>query len=106
MHASHDARCGVSGEGRNAPEGTSWECTLRMMSPTAGRTTRAGAKGVALSFCAASEYALLRDIEALIRIPITVDGGERPSGVVRAEPAPRGLNHVAREPAAIIFTVG
>ncbi len=70
------------------------------------RTTRAGAKGVALSFCAASEYALLRDIEALIRIPITVDGGERPSGVVRAEPAPRGLNHVAREPAAMIFTVG
>ncbi len=41
-------------------------------------------QGVALSLCDASEYALLRDIEALIRMPITVDGGERPSGVVRA----------------------
>ena len=49
-----------------------------------GRTARAGANGVALSLCATSEYALLRDIEALIRMPITVDGGERPSGVVRA----------------------
>ena len=55
-----------------------------------GRTARAGAAGAALSFCDASEYAYLRDIEGLIRMPITVDGGERPSGVVRAKPAQNG----------------
>ncbi|MCZ6496692.1 MAG: hypothetical protein O6924_11015, partial [Alphaproteobacteria bacterium] len=37
MHASHDARCGASREGRNAPWGPSCQCTLRMTSPTAGR---------------------------------------------------------------------
>ncbi len=52
-----------------------------------GRTARAGAQGIALSFCDISEYAFLRDIEALIGMPITIDGGERPSGEVRVKPA-------------------
>ncbi|HZZ70717.1 MAG TPA: DEAD/DEAH box helicase [Pirellulales bacterium] len=38
-----------------------------------GRTGRAGASGIALSFCDASERRLLRDIERLVRRQITVD---------------------------------
>jgi len=37
-----------------------------------GRTARAGAGGVALSFCDTEERAYLRDIERLIRTPLTV----------------------------------
>ena len=37
-----------------------------------GRTGRAGATGAALSFCDAAERAYLRDIERLVRKPITV----------------------------------
>ena len=37
-----------------------------------GRTARAGAAGVALSFCASDERAALRDIERLIRKPVRV----------------------------------
>ncbi len=37
-----------------------------------GRTARAGARGVALSFCDASERTYLRDIERLTRAPIAV----------------------------------
>ena len=37
-----------------------------------GRTARAGATGVAISFCAGDERALLRDIEKLIRIQVPV----------------------------------
>jgi ATP-dependent RNA helicase RhlE len=37
-----------------------------------GRTARAGAAGVALSFCAADERGALRDIERLIRKPVRV----------------------------------
>ena len=48
-----------------------------------GRTARAGAEGIAVSFCDATEYAYLRDIEALTRVPIAVAGGERPSVAVR-----------------------
>ncbi len=39
-----------------------------------GRTARAGADGVALSFCDHTERAYLRDIERLIRQPLTVIG--------------------------------
>jgi ATP-dependent RNA helicase RhlE len=51
-----------------------------------GRTARAGASGVALSFCDPSEQASLRDIEKLTRQSITVIAGQsgtssgRPSG--------------------------
>ena len=37
-----------------------------------GRTARAGASGVALSFCSHEEVPLLRDIEKLTRIPLTL----------------------------------
>jgi ATP-dependent RNA helicase RhlE len=37
-----------------------------------GRTARAGAAGIALSFCDGSERAYLRDIEKLTRTPLTV----------------------------------
>ncbi len=62
-----------------------------------GRTARAGAEGAALSFCDASEYAYLRDIEALIRMPIAVDGGERPSNSGRAKPARKGQGRPPRQ---------
>ncbi len=44
-----------------------------------GRTARAGADGIAVSFCEPAEYAFLRDIEKLIRMPIPTAGGERPA---------------------------
>jgi ATP-dependent RNA helicase RhlE len=59
-----------------------------------GRTARAGASGMALSFCDASERPFLRDIERLIRRPITV--GSRPvalgeyTGGERSRAAPAG----------------
>jgi ATP-dependent RNA helicase RhlE len=37
-----------------------------------GRTARAGAEGIAVSFCDAEERASLRDIERLIRMPVPV----------------------------------
>ena len=39
-----------------------------------GRTARAGAEGVAISFCDAEEAAYLRDIEKLIRMAIPASG--------------------------------
>ena len=41
-----------------------------------GRTARAGAKGIALAFCAPDERAYLRDIERLTRRPILVESFE------------------------------
>ena len=58
-----------------------------------GRTARAGASGIALSFCDAEERECLRDIEALIgmRIPV-VDGHPWPPGRERAaDPATRAM---------------
>ncbi len=52
-----------------------------------GRTARAGADGIALSFCDASERGYLRDIERLIKRRLTVIG-EEPKGA--APDAPRG----------------
>ena len=40
-----------------------------------GRTARAGANGVAISFCSADEAPLLRAIEKLIRMSIPTTGG-------------------------------
>jgi ATP-dependent RNA helicase RhlE len=40
-----------------------------------GRTARAGAEGVALSFCDAEERAYLRDIEKLTRVKLAVVEG-------------------------------
>jgi ATP-dependent RNA helicase RhlE len=58
-----------------------------------GRTARAGAAGVAISFCDAEERAYLRDIERLIRksVPVVHDHPFRstvPAGTIAA-PAPR-----------------
>ncbi len=39
-----------------------------------GRTARAGAEGIAISFCSADERAYLRDIERLIRRKLDVVG--------------------------------
>ena len=52
-----------------------------------GRTARAGAGGIALSFCDASERAYLRDIEQLIRRRLTVIGD---APAVAAPPDARG----------------
>ncbi len=46
-----------------------------------GRTARAGRDGVAIAFCAPDETRLLRDIEKLMGIDITVASGERPAGL-------------------------
>ncbi len=46
-----------------------------------GRTARAGADGIAISFCSSDETAFLRDIEKLIRMPI-------PSTDRRTDPRP------------------
>jgi ATP-dependent RNA helicase RhlE len=45
-----------------------------------GRTARAGKDGIAIAFCAPDEARLLRDIEKLMNIDITVASGERPVG--------------------------
>jgi ATP-dependent RNA helicase RhlE len=50
-----------------------------------GRTARAGADGVAISFCDAEERAYLRDIEKLIRISIPAT--DRRSGHARSNDA-------------------
>jgi hypothetical protein len=56
-----------------------------------GRTGRAGAAGIALSFCDSEERGMLRDIERLTRIRLTVDSSHAfvPNGAPTAEP-PRG----------------
>ena len=51
-----------------------------------GRTARAGADGIALSFCDRSEHGYLRDIERLIQRRLTVIG-ERPATVSAGVPA-------------------
>jgi ATP-dependent RNA helicase RhlE len=61
-----------------------------------GRTARAGARGVALSFCDAAERTYLREIERLTRTSIAVV--ERhpfvgQSGEARPEPAPHHPSH-------------
>jgi superfamily II DNA/RNA helicase len=57
-----------------------------------GRTARAGADGVAISFCDREERAYLRDIEKLIRMTIPAAG--QPSSA--AQPGPRAKGHDGR----------
>src|SRR5580704_2675272 len=64
-----------------------------------GRTARAGAAGIAISFCDADEVPFLRDIEKLIRasIPATDQRSSRP--VARhAQGARPEVSHAARDP--------
>ena len=51
-----------------------------------GRTARAGAAGIAISFCDNEEVPFLRDIEKLIQM--TLPATERRSGTARRTPAP------------------
>ena len=56
-----------------------------------GRTARAGAEGVAISFCDHEERAFLRDIERLIRMTIPATDrrtGERPAMRPRSRQKP------------------
>jgi ATP-dependent RNA helicase RhlE len=54
-----------------------------------GRTARAGAAGIAISFCAGEERDYLRDIERLIRKRIAVSDRRAPRGEARrSEPRP------------------
>ena len=53
-----------------------------------GRTARAGAEGIAISFCDHEERAFLRDIERLIRMAIPAT--DRRTGKPPAHPAPHG----------------
>ncbi|API50615.1 RNA helicase [Rhizobium leguminosarum] len=46
-----------------------------------GRTARAGRDGIAIAFCAPDEAKLLRDIERLMGIDITVASGEAPANI-------------------------
>ena len=61
-----------------------------------GRTARAGAEGVAISFCDHEERAYLRDIERLIRmtIPATDRRTGKPAG--HAAPQPAEARHGGR----------
>jgi ATP-dependent RNA helicase RhlE len=43
-----------------------------------GRTARAGASGIAISFCDSTERSILRAIERMTRTPISVAGGQAP----------------------------
>jgi ATP-dependent RNA helicase RhlE len=56
-----------------------------------GRTARAGADGVAISFCDHEERAYLRDIEKLIRIAIPSTG--QPQSAPRGPDGPRSNGH-------------
>ncbi len=59
-----------------------------------GRTARAGAAGVAISFCDAAEHGALRAIERIAGAPIAVAGGTPPTAPVAANRA------LAAKPAA------
>jgi ATP-dependent RNA helicase RhlE len=56
-----------------------------------GRTARAGASGVAISLCDATEMGFLRDIEKLTRKQLTV-AGNAPAPQAQRPPA-RGQEH-------------
>ncbi|MCF8475703.1 MAG: DEAD/DEAH box helicase [Pseudolabrys sp.] len=58
-----------------------------------GRTARAGAEGIAISFCDHEENAFLRDIERMIRIKIP--STDKRTGV-RAAPRPADHHHAAK----------
>jgi superfamily II DNA/RNA helicase len=70
-----------------------------------GRTARAGADGVAISFCDGEERAYLRDIERLIRMSIPSSGqtsGQGPRQDARQQPnhrrdQPRAAHHNGRQ---------
>jgi ATP-dependent RNA helicase RhlE len=64
-----------------------------------GRTARAGAGGVAVSFCDREEAPFLRDIEKLIRMSIPVSDASLRAGSATAPAAHAGAAEPARKPA-------
>jgi ATP-dependent RNA helicase RhlE len=64
-----------------------------------GRTARAGAAGMAISFCDAEEKPYLADIEKLIRMRLPVSGSLEASGTTAApsRPAPRHMHARPRQ---------
>jgi ATP-dependent RNA helicase RhlE len=54
-----------------------------------GRTARAGASGIAISFCDVEEVELLRQIEKLIKKPVPVEGAVPNWAEGRPSPGPR-----------------
>jgi ATP-dependent RNA helicase RhlE len=65
-----------------------------------GRTARAGAEGVAISFCDNEERAYLRDIEKLIRMKLpSTDKRAGKSAEPRSASEPRSVSSEARGPA-------
>ncbi|MBP7934111.1 MAG: DEAD/DEAH box helicase [Phycisphaerae bacterium] len=69
-----------------------------------GRTGRAGAMGLAVSFCDHEEMAYLRDIERLIRRPIPVSSKRAGVSAIQARPAAGG--HRQQRPEASGFGGG
>ena len=63
-----------------------------------GRTARAGASGIAISFCAPDERAFLRDIERTTRVPVPQIA--LPEGVDLHAPAPKIETERYRDPRA------
>jgi ATP-dependent RNA helicase RhlE len=62
-----------------------------------GRTARAGAEGIAISFCAPDERAYLRDIEKLVKRKLTVVG-EEPAMVGNGKPAAPVRDYAKKRP--------
>ncbi|MEI9928982.1 MAG: DEAD/DEAH box helicase [Rhizomicrobium sp.] len=62
-----------------------------------GRTARAGAEGIAISFCAPDERGYLRDIERLVKRKITVVG-EEPAIVSLGKPAAPVRDYAKKRP--------
>jgi ATP-dependent RNA helicase RhlE len=63
-----------------------------------GRTARAGASGIAISFCDPSERKYLRDIERLIRRPLSPANSQDMAGAGPREPAPEQDRRNGRKP--------
>jgi ATP-dependent RNA helicase RhlE len=62
-----------------------------------GRTARAGAEGIAISFCAPDERGYLRDIEKLVKRKLTVVG-EEPAIVSHGKPAAPVRDYAKKRP--------
>jgi ATP-dependent RNA helicase RhlE len=60
-----------------------------------GRTARAGAEGLAVSFCSPADMHLLRGIEKLTGIPLEVAGGTAPSREAAARPPTKSRRNAA-----------
>jgi ATP-dependent RNA helicase RhlE len=55
-----------------------------------GRTARAGMDGIAIAFCAPEDIKMLRDIEKLTKVALTVSSGEAPADNGRGQQPSRG----------------